>query len=584
MKKPTELTDGSLWHRLVAAKIERRSLLKGLAAASTAAAAATAPLQLRNATTSLHPATAAAAPLANPRLIFSPIGPDSTDQLVLPVGYEYQVVAPWGLEIGNGQKIGYNHDWVGYFPIDQLEKGADLQNVHLGFLHAEHSSSEGLLVINHEYVHPLFVSNHTGEEAKTAEQLAAEQDAVGMSVVRVKVGDDGKWSVVADAPENRRLTALTPMQLTGPAAEIDGGPEVIGTIANCSGGMTPWGTALSCEENFQDYAAALPDGYGWDAAVYGKRHYGYVVEVDPFDPTSTPRKHTALGRMRHENVAITVGKDGTVVAYMGDDRADSCVYKFIADTKLADPADRAANLKILESGKLYVADFGNGKWLLLDYNEQEALQKATNADKQPLFAAQADVLADARAAALAIRATPVDRPEDIEINPVDGSVFIALTNNTGHGNFHGQIVRLQETDNDPAAETFDWSIFAVGGPQSGFSSPDNLIFDGEGNLWMVTDISTSRHNKGIYKFHGNNALFFFRTSGPHAGIAYQFASGPTECELTGPAWTPDGKTLFLSIQHPGELTEALDQLTSHWPDGGDAIPQPATVAITGFPG
>jgi uncharacterized protein len=584
MTKSTAPNDASLWHRLVTAKIERRRLLKGLAVASTAASIATTPLQLRTALSILDTNTASAAPLANPRLIFSPIGPISSDELVLPTGYEYQVVAPWGLEIGNGQKIGFNHDWVGFYPIDLLERGADLKSIHNGFLHADLSSSEGLLVINHEYVHPLFVSNHGGEEPKSAEQIATEQEAVGMSIVRIKIGDDGKWGVVADAPENRRLTALTPMQLTGPAAELDSGPTAIGTVGNCSGGMTPWGTALSCEENFQDYAAPLPDGYAWDAEVYGKRHYGYVVEVDPFTPDSTPRKHTALGRMRHENVAIAVGKDGTVVAYMGDDKADSCVYKFVADAKLTDLADREANLKILESGKLYVADFGNGKWLLLDYAEQETLQKAVNADKKPLFTAQADVLADARAAALAVRGTPVDRPEDIEINPIDGSVFIALTNNTGHGNFHGQIVRLQETDNDPAALTFDWSIFAVGGPQSGFSSPDNLIFDGEGNLWMVTDISTSRHNKGIYKFHGNNGLFFFRTSGPHAGIAYQFASGPTECELTGPAWTPDGKTLFLSIQHPGELSEALDKLTSHWPDGGDALPRPATVAITGFPG
>jgi secreted PhoX family phosphatase len=178
----------------------------------------------------------------------------------------------------------------------------------------------------------------------------------------------------------------------------------------------------------------------------------------------------------------------------------------------------------------------------------------------------------------------MDRPEDIEIHPIDGSVFIALTNNTGHGNFHGQIVRLVETDNDPAAETFEWGIFAVGGPQSGFSAPDNLIFDGEGNLWMVTDISTSSHNKGIFAFQGNNGLFFFRTEGPYAGVAYQFASGPVQCELTGPAWTPDGKTLFLSVQHPGELTESLDEPTSRWPFGGEDKPRPATIAITGFPG
>ncbi len=576
--------DRSLWHRLIEEKMGRRSLLKGVAAAGAATLAATAPVQLQSSTGSLQPATASAAPLANPRLIFTPIGPSTEDELLLPPGYSYQVVAPWGMEIGNGQTVGFNHDWVGFFPIDLLEKGVDLKNVHLGFMHSEHSSTEGLLVINHEYVNPMLVSNYLDpEQTKTPEQIALEQDAVGLSVLHVQRAEDGTWSVVADAPENLRITALTPMLLTGPAAAIDGGPEAIGTLGNCSGGATPWGTALSCEENFQDYPVEAPTGYGWDAEVYGKRHYGWIVEVDPFDTASTPRKHTALGRFRHENVAIAVTEDGTVVAYMGDDKADSCVYKFVADQKFTDAADRANNLKILETGKLYVADFGNGQWILLDYDAQEALQTATDADGNLLFADQAEVLADARAAALVLRATPVDRPEDIEIHPLDGSVFIALTNNTGHGNFHGQIVRLFETDNNAAAETFAWNIFAVGGSQSGFSSPDNLVFDGEGNLWMVTDISSSRVGTGIYEFQQNNGLFFFRTEGPYAGVAYQFASGPVQCELTGPAWTPDGTTLFLSIQHPGEESESLDALSSHWPEGGDTIPRPATVAITGFP-
>jgi secreted PhoX family phosphatase len=537
---------------------------------------------LQRANGTLEMAGVEAAPLANPRTMFAPIGPSTEDDIILPQGYQYHMVAPWGMEFGDGQTVGFNHDWVGYYPIDLLDTGADLANIHTGFLPADASSTEGLLVINHEYTNPLFVGDYSGEGPKTPEQIAAEQDAVGLSVLHVMQDADGAWGVVADALENRRITALTPCLLTGPAADIDGGPEAVGTLANCSGGMTPWGTALSCEENFQDYPVEAPNGYGWDPEVYGKRHYGWVVEVDPFDPASTPRKHTAMGRFRHENVAIAVGEDGTVVAYEGDDRNDSCVYKFVADKKLT--GDRAEDMTILESGKLYVGDFGNGRWILLDYDSQERLQAAEDSDGNPLFASQADVLADVRAASMALGATPMDRPEDIEVHPLDGSVYIALTNNTGHGNFHGQIVRLVETDNNYASETFDWSIFATGGPQSGFSSPDNLIFDGEGNLWMVTDISTSRHNKGIYAFHGNNALFFFHTEGPLAGYAYQFASGPVHSEMTGPTWTPDGKTLFLSVQHPGEESPSLDELTSHWPDGGDAVPRPATVAITGFPG
>jgi secreted PhoX family phosphatase len=568
------------WHRLVQEKLGRRTLFKGLAAVGATAAAA-APLTLLRGPVSAEVTSVNAAPLANPRLIFSPIGPDTRDDVVLPPDYEYHVVAPWGLELENGETVGFNHDWVGFFPIDLLEVGADSTRSYSGFAPSTASSSEGLLVINHEYINPLFVGGHLDETVeKTAEQLAEEQAAVGLSILHVRQ-ENGVWKVMPAAIENRRLTARSPMLLTGPAAELDDGPEAIGTLANCSGGVTPWGTALSCEENFQDYPTPLPDGYGWDPDPYGKRHYGWVVEVDPFDPASTPRKHTALGRFRHENIALTVAEDGTVVAYMGDDRGDACIYKFVATQKYT--GDREKDMTILESGKLYAGDFANGRWLLLDYESQAALQEAVAADGTPLFTSQADVLADARAAALAVRATPMDRPEDIEIHPHDGSIYVALTNNTGHGNFHGQIVRMVETDGS-AGESFEWSIFAIGGPQSGFSSPDNLVFDADGNLWMVTDISSSRHNQGIYAFQGNNALFFFHTSGPLAGYAFQFASGPTHSEMTGPAWTPDGKTLFLSVQHPGEESPSLDELTSHWPDGGEAIPRPATIAITGFPG
>lgn len=523
MNKERTHASASLRHSLVEEKIGRRTLFKGLAAASAAAAAAMVPLQLQRAS-GLEMTGAAAAPLTNPRLIFSPIGPSMDDDVVLPPGYSYDLLVSYGEEIAVGAKVGYNHDWIGYYPIDMLETGADLKAVHKGFTKAEQSSTEGLLVVNHEYTNPMFVSNYAGEGPKNAEQLALEQDAVGLAVERLKQGEDGVWAVVKDAPENRCITAITPILLTGPAAEINGGPEAIGLLANCSGGATPWGTALSCEENFQDYPIEAPTGDGWDPELYSKRHYGWVVEVDPFDPTSTPRKHAAMGRFHHENVAVVVADDGTVVAYMGDDRADCCIYKFVADKKYT----------------------------------------------------------DARAAALALRATPLDRPEDIEVHPLDGGVYIALTNNTGHGNFHGQIIRLVESDGY-IGESFDWSVFATGGPQSGFSSPDNLVFDGEGNLWMVPDISTSRYNKGIYKFHGNNALFFC-TEGPMAGYAFQFASGPVHCELTSPVWTPDGKTLFLAVQHPGEQSTSLTELTSHWPNGGEEAPLPAVVAIKGFPG
>jgi uncharacterized protein len=200
-----------------------------------------------------------------------------------------------------------------------------------------------------------------------------------------------------------------------------------------------------------------------------------------------------------------------------------------------------------------------------------------------LFASQAAVLSDARASALAIGATPVDRPEDIEIHPKTGDLYMAFTNNSEHGNYYGQIIKLTESGSDWVAQDFKWEVFAVGGRQSGFSSPDNMVFDPHGNLWMVTDSGTGEDS--IYDFLGNNSMFFFPTEGPDAGKAFRFAVGPLEAEMTGPVWSPDGKTLFLSIQHPGEDSESLEALTSNFAAAeGTKVPRPTLIAIEGFPG
>ena len=557
----------SLWHQLLEARISRRGALKG---SLVAGAASLLPLQLEVA--SAQPvAGQQAAQAANTRPPFRPINPTTADDIVLPRGYRYNPVRVYGDEVAPGQAFGYNADYIAYMPIDWLEGGR--------------SSSDGLLWVNHEYNNPLLQHGYTGGP-KTAQQIEIERYTVGGSIFRVQRQRNGSWTFVQDG-HNRRVTGYTTCRLTGPAAgspAVMGATEVSGSVGNCSGGVTPWGTVLSCEENVDEYGepVTVPFGSGWND--FNKAHYGWVVEHDPFNPNDTPRKHTAMGKFRHENVAVMVSPSGRVVGYMGDDKNDSCVYKFVSDGAY-DPRNREANLRLLESGKLYAADFGNGKWVLLDYETQSALKSAKKSDGSPLFTSQADVLLDARAAALALRATPVDRPEDLEVHPRTGHVYIALTNNTAHGNFHGQIVRLMETDNNPESLTFDWEFFAVGGPQSGFSSPDNLVFDPYGNLWMVTDISSSRTGKGIYKFQGNNSMFFFPTEGPNAGKAHHFASGPVECELTGPFWTPDGKTLFLAVQHPGEESQSLDKLTSRWPNlNGDPVPRPGVVAITGFPG
>jgi uncharacterized protein len=557
----------SLWHQLLEARLSRRNALKGTLAA---AGATMLPLNLQVA--SAAPAAQRGTPPAFTRPPFRPIQSTTVDDLVLPQGYRYNVVRIYGDEIAPGQPFGYNADFIAYFPIDQLDGGQ--------------SSTDGLLWVNHEYNNPLLQHGWTGGN-KTPEQIAIERYSLGGSIFRVQRGRDGRWAFVQDA-HNRRVTGYTTCRLTGPAAgspAVFGATEVSGSVGNCSGGVTPWGTVLSCEENVDEYGepVTVPFGSGWDSS-YVKQHNGWVMEVDPFNPNEMPRKHTAMGKFRHENVALMISPTGRVVCYMGDDKSDSCVYKYVTSGAY-DPNNREANMGLLESGRLYAADFGNGRWVLLDYDSQSALKNARKSDGSPLFTSQADVLLDARAAALALRATPVDRPEDIEIHPITGQVYIALTNNTAHGNFHGQIVRLKETDNNPESMTFDWDFFAVGGPQSGFSSPDNLVFDPYGNLWMVSDMSSRNAGKGIFSFAGNNGMFFFATEGPDAGKAYQFASGPVEAELTGPFWTPDGTTLFLAVQHPGEESTSLDQLTSHWPNlNGDPLPRPGVVAISGFPG
>jgi len=346
---------------------------------------------------------------------------------------------------------------------------------------------------------------------------------------------------------------------------------VQGTFANCSGGVTLWNTVLSCEENFEDTAKAsnLP-----------LEHYGWVVEIDPFD-ASYRKKHTALGRFNHENTAMGLANDGRVVVYMGDDKKDACVYKFISKGKY-NPALGRRNSALLEDGTLYVANLKSGKWVPVTIeNVRKALEDKPEELKK--WNHQGDVVTNCHEAARLVGGTPTDRPEDIEISPFDNTVFICHTNNDSHGNIHGHITRIFEADNDLGALEFDFEIFAAGGRQSGFSSPDNLAFDSNGNLWVVTDISSSSQNKGVHKTFMNNGLFVIPTHGPSKGVALQFASGPVECELTGPFFTPDERTLFLSVQHPGEETKDLANPTSRWPHRpGDAKARAGVVAITGF--
>lgn len=493
----------------------------------------------------------------NPK--FSPIQPTTMDDVVLPKGYTYDVIASYGDVINPaGDTFGFNNDFTCFLPIDG---------------NPEH----GLLWVNHEYLGELeyyvngydYLGADEDDNKRTPEQIQKYLYALGGSVIEIKK-QNGKWKLVSDSTYGRRVSGLTKHVLTGPAASI--AKEVTGTFANCSGGVTLWNTILSCEENYMDVVG--------DCKLEDARHYGWVVEVDPFDPKSIPKKHTALGRFSHENTAMVLASTGQLVVYMGDDARDQYVYKYVSKGKY-DPKAGKANSRLLEDGTLYVANFGKGTWISLDLATNEALQKAAK-DGKPLFASQADVLINCRDAAKAVGATPMDRPEDLEVHPIDGSVFIALTNNSSHGNFYGQIVRLFEKDNQHAGEEFTFEIFATGGPQSGFSAPDNMAFDSAGNLWVVTDISSSSTNTGIYQSFGNNGVFFIPTAGENKGVAVQFASGPVGSEMTGPWFTPDEKTLFLAVQHPGENLKSYDKPTSHWPKGGNQVALPSVIAINGF--
>jgi secreted PhoX family phosphatase len=436
----------------------------------------------------------------NPK--FKEIHPTSKDDVVLPDGFKYDVIASYGDKINaEGDTFGFNNDFTCFLPI-------------------EGKSDHGLLWVNHEYLGELeyyvngynYIQADPDDNKRTPDQIQKYLYALGGSVIEIKK-QDGTWKLVSDSKYGRRVSGLTKHVLTGPAASI--AKEVTGTFANCSGGVTFWNTVLSCEENYLDVVG--------DCKLPDDKHYGWVIEVDPFDPKSTPKKHTALGRFSHENTAMVLAPTGQLVVYMGDDAKDQYVYKYVSKAKF-DPKAGKNNSKLLEEGTLYVANFGKGKWISLDYTTSEALQKAVNGEGKPLFASQADVLINCREASKAVGATPMDRPEDLEVHPIDGS----------------------------------------------------------GNLWVVTDISSSSANSGIYKSFGNNGVFFIPTTGNSKGVASQFASGPVGAEMTGPWFTPDEKTLFLAVQHPGENLKSYDQPTSHWPKGGNAPAMPSVIAITGF--
>lgn len=559
------------------------------------------------------------------------IAHDAGDRIVVPEGYAWRVVLAWGDPIlpeapafdpahptaaAQEQQFGFNNDFVGFLPLPW--DGSDPQRA--------------LLAVNHEYTNPELMHPGWAPDTTTREQLALELAAHGLSVVELRRRQDGGWEVAPPGPLNRRITGKTPLRFTGPAAgspllRTQADPEgrtVLGMLNNCSGGVTPWGTVLTCEENVDQYfsgtlpaedldprvapwherytigAAEVPNSFAkldprFDLAQapHEAFRFGWVVEIDPFDPASTPRKHTALGRFKHEAANVRLASDGRAVVYMGDDTRFEYLYKFVSEGTW-DGKDRAGARGLLERGTLYSATFGadgRGEWRPLVHGQGPLT--AENG-----FHSQADVLIAARLAADLVGATPMDRPEDVEPSPVTGRVYVALTNNTKRKpdqldgpnprarNAHGQLLELREEGDDAAALTFAWDVLLLGGDpadaDSGaaygegsptwLSCPDNLAFDAQGRLFVTTDGQT----KSIKK---NDGLYVVGTEGAERGQVRQLLSGVPGGECAGPCPTPDGKACFVSIQHPAEGSHR-DQPTSRFPDYQEGLPpRPAVVVL-----
>ena len=605
-------------------RLSRRRLLKGAAAV---AAVGSMPLA----------GCATGGSRREPVLGFTGISTSTADAVRVPQGYTANVLYAWGDPVGHQSgspafrqdagntadeqalQAGMHHDGIHYFPLP----------------YGSSSSNSGLLVMNHEYTDDGLL-HRDGFANWSAEKVRKAQNANGCSVVEVRE-KGGKWEVVRPSPFARRITAATPMRIAGPAAgsalmktAADAtGTNVLGTFNNCAHGYTPWGTYLTCEENWDTYfinsgtlttdhrrngITAKGRGYRWnefDERFDAGKHpnepnrHGWVVEFDPYNPQSQPVKRTALGRFSHEGAWPAKAGDGRLVIYMGDDRVFEYIYKFVSRDRV-NGSDRNANGSILDHGTLYVAKFrddGTGGWLPLVHG-QGPLTVANG------FADQADVLVRTRAAADAVGATKMDRPEWIALHPQTNEVYCTLTNNSRRGvkdaaapdranprvnNVFGQIIRWREAGNDPAAQNFEWDLFAIAGdPQhpdaarqgnikgDAYGSPDGLWFDDSGLLWIQTDVSTSAMNKGHYERLGNNMML---AADVRSGMTKRFLTGPTGCEVTGVVMTPDARTMFVNIQHPGEKPSGRNdpnnpKAFSSWPDGAaGGRPRSATLVI-----
>ena len=600
--------------------------------------------------------------------------PGMFDGIKVPAGYTVKVLYPWGDPIGhlsgspaydpnNPQtearqllQAGMNHDGMRFFPFPAVGAGGV-------------SSERGLLVVNHEYTDEGLLHHelNPGAAPMTFARARISQAAHGVSIIEIR-RMNGEWKVVRPSPLARRITGFTPMKITGPAAghpalrtnyvdhtgAVAGDPSgtsVLGTLNNCAHGFTPWGTYLTCEENWNGYFGAdvpivqTPNErrYGVNASGFGYRwhlgdfrfdirknpneqnRFGWVVEIDPWNPNSVPCKRTALGRTKHEGAWSVVGADNKVAVYLGDDERNEYMYKFCC-AKRYTPGNRLANKDLLDSGTLYVAKFnadGSGAWLPLVWN-QNGLTPENG------FSSQADVLIRCREAADRVGATMMDRPEWVAVHPSTREAYLTLTNNnrrgsnppsvnaadgtTGAGsarppvdaanprpdNRYGHIIRWREAGGDVCALSFEWDIFVECGDRldvqanhqgnivgDDLGAPDGLWFDKDGRLWIQTD--QAGDGLGDWVKIGANTM---SCADPSTKEIRRFLTSPPNCEVTGVDTTPDGKTMFVNIQHPGEDWVGSFTQKSTWPDnanngstsytGAQPPPKPraATIVIT----
>ncbi|HYG43955.1 MAG TPA: alkaline phosphatase PhoX [Bordetella sp.] len=514
---------------------------------------------------------------------FTPLADNLTpDTVLVPEGYVAEVLYSAGDKCMIGS-LGYTGIPQSY-PATENQAGGQHDGMHFYPLDGMDPNKGGLLVMNHENVDAETLDRST-------DAVRTNLSNVGVSVIEIAQNDEGLWSVNANSSYNKRYSGNTVYNVGGPAAAAVGA-TVVGTLNNCASGATPWGTYLTCEETTDNY---------WDNSQ-PEEGYGWVVEIDPYQPTSTAVKRTAMGRFDHENTAYMVDDSNRVAFYMGDDGTPGCIYKFIP-SRPYDPANRANNATLLDEGTLYVARFnddGSGNWVELTVGKNGLTAGAVDPGNytqvapgslpgQTLidFNSQADVLVNTKAAARVAGATLMDRPEWITVG-LDKTVYCTLTNNGSRrrtsaanprtNNSHGHIVRWKENGDSPLATTFEWNLLLLAGYDESegqaanltgtingdtFSSPDGIRIDTQGRLWVQTDSGATRAEE-----FGHNAMYYIDQK---TGESKRFLVGPVGCEITGIAYNEDLTTFFINIQHPSGAWNTVRA------GGGDA--RSATVVV-----